>query len=157
MIAGWGTDVMRQRVEAAVETSRLENLHFIGPVYSDEKHSLFASAEAFLLPSTSEGLPMAVLEAMAHGTPVMVTEQCNLPDVAPAGAGICVQTDIQSIAAGIVSITEMSESELKSMSHNARQLVRRSYTWDVAAAQMADVYQWLLGGGPRPASVAWID
>ncbi len=157
IVAGWGTDTMRQRVEAAVAQANHPSLHFVGAVYDQDKDALFANARAFALPSSSEGLPMAVLESLAHGTPTMITELCNLPDVAPAGAGIVVEPQRDSIANGINTLIEMNDAELESMRANAKALVRKSYTWEVAAAQFTDVYDWLAGGGERPNSVRWID
>jgi poly(glycerol-phosphate) alpha-glucosyltransferase len=53
---------------------------FWGPAFGDDKKSLLRSADAFILPSFSEGLPMSVLEAWAHGLPVVMTPECNLPE-----------------------------------------------------------------------------
>ena len=157
IIAGWGTDTMRQRVQEAVELADSPDLHFIGPVFGDDKDALFGNASAFALPSSSEGLPMAVLESLAHGTPVMITEQCNLPDVVPSGAGIEVEPEVRSIAQGINVLLEMDQDELNGMRTKARALVEKSYSWEVAARQFLDVYEWLAGGGTRPESVRWLD
>ena len=157
IIAGWGTETMRKRVQEAVELAGSPNLHFIGPVFGSDKDALFGNASAFALPSSSEGLPMAVLESLAHGTPVMITEQCNLPDVVPSGAGFNVEPEVCSIAKGINTLLEMNQSELKSMRTAARALVEKNYSWKVAARQFLDVYEWLAGGGTRPDSVRWLD
>lgn len=155
VIAGWGTEEMQRRVAAAVERAALKNLHFVGPVFGQDKDELFAHADVFALPSISEGLPMAVLESLAHGTPVLITKECNLHDVEPAGAGIVVKTDFQSIRDGVQSLIERSETERKLMRENARALANRSYTWMAVAAKLSSVYQWLLGGGPRPDNIDW--
>jgi hypothetical protein len=44
-----------------------------------DKNAALAHANAFILPSYSEGLPMTVLEAWANGLPVFMTRECNLP------------------------------------------------------------------------------
>lgn len=67
------------------------NIFFLGELAGSEKEVAFAAADVFLLPSESEGLPNAVLEAMARGLPAIVTEGCNLPEVAAHQAGVVVQ------------------------------------------------------------------
>jgi glycosyltransferase involved in cell wall biosynthesis len=50
-----------------------------------EKHALLRTADLFVLPSYSEGFPMAVLEAAAHRIPVVQTDECNFPELTAAG------------------------------------------------------------------------
>ena len=50
-----------------------------------EKHALLRTADLFVLPSYSEGFPMAVLEAAAHRIPVVQTNECNFPELTAAG------------------------------------------------------------------------
>lgn len=60
---------------------------FVGHLDGREKLLAFAAADIFSLPSYAEGLPNAVLEACAAGLPVLISTQCNLPDIAESGAG----------------------------------------------------------------------
>jgi len=123
---------------------------FAGPVFGKAKESLLRQTDAFILPSFSEGLPMAVLEAWAHGLPVLMTDQCNLPEGFAAGAAIRIGTDSESIAAGLSSIFSATDSALRSMGEAGRVLVAERFTWPKVAAQMKSVYEWILGGGPKP-------
>ena len=50
------------------------------PVFDLEKEKVFRNSSAFILSSFSEGLPMAVLEAMSYGVPCLISENCNLPE-----------------------------------------------------------------------------
>jgi poly(glycerol-phosphate) alpha-glucosyltransferase len=128
-------------------------IEFVGPQFGADKEELLASASAFVLPSFSEGLPMAVLEAWSYGLPVVMTEHCNLPEGFAAGAAIRVAPDAASIVTGLRQLLAMETTELRTMGARGRTLVEREFTWTKIAEQMADVYRWALGGGPPPACV----
>ena len=130
---------------------------FTGPVFGEAKDALLRSADAFILPSFSEGLPMAVLEAWAYGLPVLMTDHCNLPEGFAANAALRIGTDVASIAEGLRELLSLPTTDngqrttsLASMGMRGRRLVEVRFTWPQVAAQMKSVYDWLVGGGPRP-------
>ena len=118
-----------------------------------DKAASLACADAFVLPSLSEGLPVAVLEAWSYGLPVLMTEACNLPEGFAAGAALPIGTDRAGIAAGLRRLFALSDAERRDMGARGRALVRERFTWASVGAQMAAVYQWVLGGGPPPSCV----
>ncbi len=139
---------------------------FVGPAFGEAKDRLLRSADAFILPSFSEGLPMAVLEAWAYGLPVLMTDQCNLPEGFAAGAAIRVRQETgdrrqgtgdrevgMSIADGMRELVGMSDSDRVTMGMRGRRLVEDQFTWPKVAAQMLEVYEWVVSGGPRPRCV----
>jgi glycosyltransferase involved in cell wall biosynthesis len=123
---------------------------FHGPAYGEEKLRLLASSQAFLLSSFSEGLPMSILEAWAWELPVLMTRECNLPEGFNGGAAIRIGTDPDSIAEGIRSLLNMSQSCRETMGRAGYRLVKESFTWSHVASKMAQVYRWMLGGGAAP-------
>ena len=123
---------------------------FNGPAFGKEKDALMRKAEAFILPSFSEGLPMAVLEAWAYGIPVLMTDHCNLPEGFTAGAAIRIGTEVPGIAGGLRELFQGSPGDLEAMGGAGRALVEEQFTWPKVAAQMKEVYEWMLGGGTRP-------
>jgi poly(glycerol-phosphate) alpha-glucosyltransferase len=126
---------------------------FHGPAFGRDKEDLLRSADAFILPSFSEGLPMSVLEAWSYRLPVVMTPECNLPEGFAADAAICIETGAESIAQGLDSLFSMNESDLKAMGAKGRALVEERFTWQTVAAQMREVYDWMLGGGAAPGCV----
>jgi len=150
-IAGWDdhpeATVWRRRVAA----SRLSGIiTFRGPVAGAEKDHLFRAARAFILPSHSEGLPMAVLEAWSHRVPVLMTEACHLPEGFACGAAGRIGTDPHSIAEGVRSLSHLETGERRQMGDAGRALVERAFTWSRVAARFAALYGWLLGSGEKP-------
>ena len=106
-----------------------------------------------MLPSLSEGLPLAVLEAWSYGLPVLMTEACNLPEGFAAGAALPIGTDRAGIAAGLRQLFALSDAERRDMGARGRALVRERFTWASVGEQMTAVYEWVLGGGPPPSCV----
>lgn len=126
---------------------------FPGPVFGEAKEALLRAADAFVLPSFSEGLPMAVLEAWAYRVPVLMTEACNLPEGFAAGAALRVGTDEATLAEGLRQLFGMTDDQRAAMGAAGRALVEARFTWPKVAARMKEVHEWLLGGGTRPECV----
>ncbi len=139
------------RLKRMVRDLALErDVLFTGPLLGDEKEAVLARADAFVLPSYSEGLPMAVLEAWAHRLPVMMTRECNIPEGFEAGAALEVRPHPESIAEGLRRLFAMDSQELRTIGDRGRVLVESRFSWPAAAARMTSVYRWLLAGGPHP-------
>lgn len=91
----FGGDGYPERYEAlARELGIADRCEFLGWVTGEEKERLFARAGVYCLPSKNEGMPMSVLEAMAHGVPTIVTPVGGVPQVIQDGAnGFLVPVD----------------------------------------------------------------
>lgn len=126
---------------------------FWGAAFGEEKDELLRSADAFILPSFSEGLPMSVLEAWAYGLPVVITPECNLPEGFVTDSAIRIGTDASSIARGLDTLFSMSNTDLQAMGARGYELVKQRFTWKRVAAQLSSVYDWMLGGGALPECV----
>lgn len=77
-IAGEGPD--RERLEERTRELGIFD-HVAMPGYVADVETLYQSADVFVLPSSTEGLPMVVLEAMLHGVPVVATDVGDIPEV----------------------------------------------------------------------------
>jgi glycosyltransferase involved in cell wall biosynthesis len=142
-----------RRVKGTERLDSEASVVFFGPAFGDDKKSLLGTSDAFILPSFSEGLPMSVLEAWSYKMPVVMTPECNLPEGFTADAAIRIETDAESIALGLNSLFSMSAPDLQAMGAKGRALVEERFTWKTIAAQMREVYDWMLGGGATPSSV----
>ena len=130
-----------------------ERIQFIGPQFGDDKTATLKAADAFILPSISEGLPMAVLEAWSAGLPALLTPQCNLPEGFASGAALCVSHDPEGLADRLVELFQMSPQKLRLMGLAGRHLVTELFNWTNAADRMQAVYRWLLNMQEPPACV----
>jgi glycosyltransferase involved in cell wall biosynthesis len=139
------------------------SLVFTGPLFGREKEAAYRHCDAFILPSFSEGLPMAVLEAWAYGKPVLMTPECNLPEGFTANAAIrieqvgrvtpCAPGSAFTIEAGLHELFRLPPSALRVMGEKGRLLVAERFNWPRIARQMKAVYDWVIGGGTPPPCV----
>lgn len=144
-IAGWDQGNFETTLKTLCRSLGVENsIHFVGAKFGAEKERIFREANAFVLPSVSEGLPVAILEAWSHGLPVLMTPQCNLQEGFQAGAAIPIQSNVEGIAEGLQELVSKSDRERDEMGESALTLVQRSFSWDTIVQNMYSVYLWLL-------------
>ncbi len=154
VVAGWDQGGHEAELKRMGRELGLGNsVVFVGPQFGEQKEASFGRADAFVLPSFSEGLPVTVLEAWAYGLPVLMTPQCNLPEGFQASAALRIEPDPESIGRGLVELLGMSDAERREMGRRGRRLVEGKFSWPRIAAEMKSVYEWVLGGGPKPDSV----
>lgn len=154
VIAGWDQGNYESELKMLVkELGVTNNVFFLGPQFKRDKELVFAHAQAFILPSFSEGLPMAVLEAWSYELPVLMTSACNLPDGFAAGASLEIEPAEEGIVSGLRALFEMSENEMEHMGFKGRRLVAEKYNWKTVADHLYQVYSWILGGGAHPSYV----
>lgn len=111
------------------ENGYLENLrhshngtvYFPGLLLGDIKAAFLQKASLFVLPSLSEGVPGAVVEAMAYGLPVIITPACHMPEVEFARAGLIVEPEAMAIADGLLVL--LANNDLRNrMGFEAKEL-----------------------------------
>ena len=138
-IAGWGDAVAVAELERSVSEAG-PSVSFVGPVFGTAKDALLTKARFVILPSLSEGLPMAVLEAWSRGTPVLMTGECNLPEGFAAGAALDCGYSAESIAATLRQASSMNEIEWRTMSEAALALAAGPFSAERIGHHWADAY-----------------
>jgi glycosyltransferase involved in cell wall biosynthesis len=126
---------------------------YLGHVSGAKAKRVWAAADAFTLPSYSEGFSMAILEALACSLPAVFTTACHFPEAAAADAAVVVEPEAEALTRALRELLERSPEERRTLGANGRRLVESDYTWEQQAARLADVYRWLAGGGARPECV----
>lgn len=121
-------------------------VHFIGELRGEEKFRVLRGADAFALTSHSEGLPVAVVEAMACALPIVITPGCNLPEVAQRAAGWVIDPEPPAVAAAITEIfADIAAARARGV--KARGLVEERFTWPKIAAESVRIYASLKHNG----------
>lgn len=153
-IVGWDDGGHRASLEAMVDQNNVaSSVHFLGPMFGDDKEAAYHHSDAFVLPTHSEGLPMAVLEAWSHRLPTLITDACNFPDAIDSGAAIRIENDVPTLTRDLEHALSRSADERAVIGERARALVQETYTWKRVAQQLYDVYAWTLGRAPKPDTV----
>jgi glycosyltransferase involved in cell wall biosynthesis len=101
---------------------------------------LLARADLFCLPSVGEGFSMAVLEALASGTAVLLSPGCHFPQVEQAGAGGIAGND-PSVLANALRKMLADRPGLRRMGQVGRRLVKDHYTWDCVTGKLVEAYE----------------
>jgi len=120
------------------------------------KWSALAASHYFILPSYSEGLSVATLEALGCGLPVIISEQCNLPQVAEVGAGWQIKTDVDELAQALIVALNIPPETYATMSTRAETFARQTFSWQRVTDCMDQLYQWI-NGGTRPDHVEFLE
>ena len=128
-----------------------EHVEMPGASYGDAKLAHFGNADIFVLPSHAEGLPMAMLEAMSAGLPVIATRVGAIPAVIEGGKhGILVDPgDIAGLRAAIVELVTDVDKR-RALGQAARARWREKFTIDHTVTELLALYSSLLVGRQAP-------
>ncbi len=141
VVAGPDEGGYRRTLERLVQDLGLgRRVLFPGLVTGPAKAALLAQAHCFVLPSYSEGFPMAAAEALGYGRPLVLTSSCYLPEVAAAGAGLEVPPERRALSAALRRM--LADDRLREdCSRRARKLAAENFTWEAVAREAASFYR----------------
>ncbi len=139
--AGWKSE----RTAARLETEL--GVLWLGPTEPEDLVALYQHATALLLPSWDEGFGLPVIEAMASGTPVAISNAAALVEVAGGAALVAAAGDPR---AWVAVMETLATDEARRAELRARGLARAAhFSWERAARETADVYTRVLAESRR--------
>ena len=133
---GWLSDPIYLRARSSHLASEIR---FVGYISDGELPALYSAADIFAFPSLYEGFGLPPLEAMACGTPVVVSTSSSLPEVVGTAALSVEAESSEELAAAMTRLIEDSELRARMVSSGLEQ--SRGFTWQTAAEKMLAVYQ----------------
>lgn len=137
LIAGDGPEWAALEAQAASLGGRIR---FLG-LRSDVPR-LLAAADAFALPSLTEGLPLALAEAMGAGVPVVASEVGGVPELIRDGeSGWLVPPGDPGMLAGRIQILLSEVAQARAMARAGRERVRAEFTLDRMLGRFETLYQ----------------
>lgn len=121
-----------------------DNVYLKGEVSHQEIMNEYSTSDLFLFPTLTEGFPMALLEAMAHGLPCVATNAGAIPDMIETKGGIILKPErAEDFINAIKALNENRELRVK-MSLWNKEKVRNCYTQRIVLKEMIEIYKNIL-------------
>ena len=151
VFAGPDDGDMKQKLQRlAAELGVSARVQILGPVFNKDKWSAYRDADVFVLPSQNENFGNTAGEAVAAGTPVVVTDKCGIAPLLADVAGLVVQHDVTAIAQAIARV--LCEPGLHARLSAGCERVAAKLDWDQPAEQMENLYEQLVAGEKQTAA-----
>lgn len=121
------------------EISKIASFH--GPAYGELKEHVLSNSNIFILTSRFEGMPMGILEALAHRIPCIVTPQTNMANIIHDGqCGWVTELDANSIAEITENAIAEYQTNYENLQFNARNTAGQ-FSWDIIAERTISLYK----------------
>lgn len=112
---------------------------FIGPLYGVDKLEAYVDADIYVLPSVYETFPLTVLEALACGTSVVVTDNCGISDTVIKLGGFVSSSDSSDLGRVIIQALT-TEKRGKGGNDKSRSVILNDFNWTTIAKRYEDLY-----------------
>jgi glycosyltransferase involved in cell wall biosynthesis len=142
VMAGPDEEGLQPVLEAqAARLGVASRVHWTGMLEGDVKWGALRTAEAFVLPSHQENFGIAVVEALACGVPVIISDKVNIwPEIAQDKAGIVKDDSADGIYEGMVEFLAMGREERLQMIRNGIDCFRARYEMKRSAALLNELF-----------------
>jgi glycosyltransferase involved in cell wall biosynthesis len=137
-----GDGFRRQLEGTAAQLGLNGSVFFTGALYGDAKWAAYRDADVFVLPSQSENFGNTAAEAVACGTPVLVTDRCGIAPLVDERAGLVVTHDCAALEAGLAQI--LDDPGVAARLRAGCKGVADSLGWAEPLAEMEALYQKLI-------------
>jgi glycosyltransferase involved in cell wall biosynthesis len=139
VFAGPDEGGMKTRLlQMAAQLGVAQRVNFTGALFGEAKWAAYRDADVFVLPSQNENFGNTAAEAMAAGTPVVVTEQCGIAPLLADVAGLVVPHDAGALARAIGAV--ISDTELHARLVAGCSTVTASLGWEEPVREMEALY-----------------
>jgi glycosyltransferase involved in cell wall biosynthesis len=151
VFAGPDDGDMKQKLRRMAENLGVSaRVQILGALFNEDKWSAYRDADVFVLPSQNENFGNTAGEAVAAGTPVVVTDKCGIAPLLADVAGLVVKHDAATIAQAIARV--LCEPGLHARLSAGCKRVAAKLNWDEPADQMENLYEELVASEKQPAA-----
>jgi len=128
-----------EELRAVEESPRRAAIDVLGYVSNASLERLYQRASIFAFPSLDEGFGMPLLEAMAHGVPILTSSRSALPEVAGDAALLVDPLDTDAIADGLDRLAQ--DASLRANLTRRGRARASNFSWESAVSQTWNIYQ----------------
>ena len=121
-----------------------QDFEFVGPKFGDELQREYAMADLFVLPTHSENFGSVVVEALAHGLPVITTKGAPWAEIETARCGWWIDIGVEPLISALQTALMLNDKERHEMGLRGRKLVKEKYTWAAVVKTMEQAYESVL-------------
>lgn len=148
IFAGPDESGMKARLEQlaqqeAAQFGASSRVHFVGPLFGEAKWQAYRDVDIFVLPSQNENFGNTAAEAVAVGTPVIVTEQCGIAPLLADVAGLVVEHDEAALTAALQHL--LTDRSLYARLAEGCRTVTSRLGWEDPIREMEVLYEGLAG------------
>jgi glycosyltransferase involved in cell wall biosynthesis len=130
--------MLARLIKSAAAVVPMGRVHFSPPLADLAKWQAYGDADIFVLPSQNENFGNTAAEAVAAGTPVIVTDQCGIAPLLDGIAGLAVKHDESGLTAGIRAL--LHDQPLYARLQAGCATAAGSLDWNQPIEQMITVY-----------------
>jgi glycosyltransferase involved in cell wall biosynthesis len=141
------------RMQALARRLNLKRVEFCGPLYGEAKLAAYREADLFVLPTRSENFGSTVAEALAAGTPAVVTKKAPWSGLERYRAGWWIDIGLDPLVGCLEEAMKEPAASLAERGARGREWMMREYSWARVGKMMRQAYRWLIYGGETPAFI----
>ena len=144
VLIGWDQGALRN-VRRVCRALGLEDaVRILPPAFEVARIQAYVDADVFAVSAnTYEETSLAAMEAVASGTPCVLTRQCEIPGLEATGGGVVTDCDPQAFAAGLLTV--LSDRSRASRALAARRSILASQTSEHVADAYVDLFRRIVG------------
>ena len=130
-----------EKVKQKLSAKYKDNVVFPGWIRNEQKKQYLREADIFLLPSYNEGMPMAILDAMGCGLPIVSTDVGGIPKIVRQGVNgyLYKPGDSKNMACAIIEYLTNDEKRVKAGQESV-DIIRKSYSLQQNIDKLEKIY-----------------
>lgn len=137
----------KECLEAIVKSMELGGgVVFAGPKFGDELNAEYDTCDCLALVSHTENFGATIVDAMAHGKPVITSENTPWQEVVERRCGWWVSNEPASLSAVLGQLMSLSDEDRQKMGARGRALVEEKFTWNAVVKAMVKGYEEIVKG-----------
>jgi len=142
----YGSSGYMSELKSLAAALGLQRIEFSGALHGAAKWQAYADSDLFVLPTYSENFGLSIAEALASGTPALVSKGAPWSGLDARRAGRWIDIGVDPLVAGLEDLLQREPRELRDMGINGRTWMTEAYSWRTIGQRMAELYHWLARG-----------